>query len=199
MYRRFEPFDAGGFTIVPAGRPVEGRGRPIILGTRGAFGSGEHETTAACLDIISSLPPFSGMIAIDVGCGTGILSLAAVMRGASRVVALDIDWAAALSCRENAELNGAGSRITPIRGTLDAIGPSRFDLVMANIYLEILMEHAEKMVSLASPGGMILLSGIPLQDKFDIVSRYHRLGVRDIDSRIGEDFATYLFQRGHED
>lgn len=196
MFRRFEPFDAGCFTIVPAGRSVEGMTHPIVLGTKGAFGSGEHETTAACLDIIASLPPLSGMSAIDVGCGTGILSLAALRRGAHRVVALDIDRGAILSCRENGELNGLERRLAPIQGTLDAIGPSSFHLVMANIYLEILLEYAERVVSLASPRGVILLSGIPLQDKFDIVSRYHRLGVREVDSRIGEEFATYLFQKG---
>ena len=66
--------------------------------------------------------------------------------------------------------------------------------MMANIYADILLPLADSIVTLTRPCGHILLSGIPLQDKFDIVNRYSSLGCRVIDSRIGEDFATYLFQ-----
>ncbi|GAB4304603.1 MAG: 50S ribosomal protein L11 methyltransferase [Desulfuromonadia bacterium] len=196
MSRRFEPFSVGKFTITPADRPVTPGNLPIVLGEKGAFGSGEHETTASCLEMVSELSPLHGLRVLDVGSGTGILSIAALRCGCDSAVALDCDAAAARVCRENGVLNGYDSTLLSIQGTLESLRltPS-FDLVMANIYLEILMDAAGSIIALTRPGGKILLSGIPLQDKFDIQRCYHRLGAREIDSRIGEEFATYLFTR----
>lgn len=195
MFRRFEPFTVGRFTILPIGRSPDGEGIPIILGKTGAFGSGDHETTASCLEFISSFPSLEGWRVIDVGSGTGILSIAALRCGCAEAVALDCDATAVRACRENGVLNGFGSSLLTLQGTLDAIRTTPYDLVMANIYLEILLGEAERIVGLTKPGGMILLSGIPLQDKFDIQRCYHRLGCEEIDSRIGEDFSTFLFVR----
>ncbi|HEY3308467.1 MAG TPA: 50S ribosomal protein L11 methyltransferase [Desulfuromonadaceae bacterium] len=114
---------------------------------------------------------------------------------AESVVALDLEWPAALSCMENARLNNVDDRVLTICSELSAIVSQPFDLVMANIYADILLLLAERLIELTCAGGHLLLSGIPLQDKFDIISRYSSLGCRVADSRIGEDFATYLMQK----
>ncbi len=193
--RIFTSFSIGKFTVVPAGDPLpEPCGLPIILGKKGAFGSGEHETTASCLELLPTIAGIQGCKVLDLGAGTGILAFAAARLGADCVTAIDLEWPAALSCRENAEFNGLREQVFSICGELSCIGPLPYDLVMANIYADILLPLADRLVELTRPGGYILLSGIPLQDKFDIVRRYSSLGCRVVDSRIGEEYATYLMQ-----
>ena len=106
MYGRiFRPFAIGPFTIIPEGEsPATTDGLPLILGRKGAFGSGEHETTAACLEEMARLPSVAGSTVLDLGSGTGILAIAAGRLGASRIVALDNDPKAAVSCAENVRL-----------------------------------------------------------------------------------------------
>ena len=193
--RKFSSFTIGGFTIIPAGEPPpRSGGIPLFMGRQGAFGSGEHETTASCLEILAAISGVSGCRALDLGSGTGILALAAARLGAAKVAAVDLEWPAAVSCAENVRLNGLEDRIVSICGDLGCIGSRPFDLVMANIYIDILLPLADELVALTRPGGHLLLSGIPLQDKFDIVVRYTSLGCRVVDSRIGDDFATYLMK-----
>jgi ribosomal protein L11 methyltransferase len=193
--RKFTSFNIGRFTIIPAGESMPGCGGfPLFMGGKGAFGSGEHETTSACLEILAAIPGISGCRALDLGSGTGILALAAARLGAAAVAAVDLEWPAAVSCAENVRLNGLEDRIFSICGDLGCIGKRPFDLIMANIYIDILLPLADELVMLSRSGGHLLLSGIPLQDKFDIVVRYYSLGCRVVDSRIGDDFATYLMQ-----
>lgn len=193
--RIFTSFSVGSFTIVPAGDPLPfPSGTPIYLGRKGAFGSGEHETTAACLELLPTITGISGSHALDLGSGTGILAIAAARLGAASVTALDLEWPAAVSCAENAHLNGLENHVHSICGELSCIGNHPYDLVMANIYADILLCLADRLVALTRSGGLILLSGIPLQDKFDVVHRYTSLGCSVADSRIGEEFATYLMR-----
>jgi ribosomal protein L11 methyltransferase len=194
-YRRFVPFPIGPFMLVPEGSESPGGTLPIILGKKGAFGSGEHETTAACLEMLPAIPGLAGARALDLGSGTGILAIGAVRLGATGVIALDIDWRAAISCADNVALNGLSGQIHSVCGGLSCLGEAPFDLVLANIYAEILLGLAEELVQRTRPTGHLLLSGIPLDEKYDIVRRYTALGCRQVDSRIGEEYATYLFRR----
>jgi len=194
--RIFTPFQLGGFTIIPEGEPIPAQcGIPLFLCRKGAFGSGEHETTAACLGQLEKIAPLTGCRVLDLGSGTGILAIAALLLGAGSAVAVDIEWPAALSCSMNAALNGLDTRVLSVCGELAALSSSGFDLVIANIYADILLPLAEQLVKLTLPGGLILLSGIPLQDKFDVWQRYTRLGCCEIDAVIGEEFVTYLLQK----
>jgi len=197
MYGRiFRPFTVGGFIVVPAGEPLPpGEGIPLILGKKGAFGSGEHETTVSCLEELERLPGISGMRCLDLGSGTGILAIAAARLGAASVVAIDIDPAAAASCTDNARLNGMTDRVFPLCGELACLGDGHFDLVMANIYADIHLALAGEMVATTRPGGYLLLSGIPTQDNFDVLCLFERKGCRLLESRYLEEFVTFLFQR----
>lgn len=194
--RIFTAFSIGLFTIIPAGDPYPNPcGLPIVLGKKGAFGSGEHETTASCLELMPAIPGINGSCALDLGSGTGILALAAARLGAATVVAVDLEEAAAVSCQENVAFNGLEDRVTTVCGELASVGIQQFDLILANIYADILLPLADQLVGMTRSGGHLLLSGVPLQDKFDIVQRYTRLGCSVVDSRIGEEFATYLFKK----
>ena len=191
--RIFTPFQLGRFTIIPEGEPLpEKCGIPLYLSKKGAFGSGEHETTAACLRQLENITALQGCRALDLGSGTGILAIASLLLGAATAVAMDIEWLAALACSADAGLNGVQDRIQTVCGELGSLSDSGYDLVMANIYADILLPLADRIVELTLPGGLILLSGIPLQDKYDIWRRYTQLGCREMDSVIGEEFVTYL-------
>jgi ribosomal protein L11 methyltransferase len=198
MYGRiFSPFVVGGFIILPEGEPVpEGKGIPLIMGRKGAFGSGEHETTASCLEELERLPGIRGARVLDLGSGTGILAVAAVRLGAASVVAIDIDPPAAASCAANVRLNGMEGVIHTVCGELASVGRGEFDLLMANIYADIHLALAGEMVGLTRHGGTLILSGIPLQDKFDVQRRFERLGCTLVDLRILEDYTTFVMRRG---
>jgi len=194
--RIFKTFNIGPFTIIPEGDPLPSCcGTPIILGRKGAFGSGEHETTAACLEFMASMGTLTGMNALDLGSGTGILAIAAARLGAASIVAIDIEWDAAVSGVENIRLNHAENRIFTVCGELSSLSEAKFDLVLANIYAEIHLLLAGDMVAMTKPGGTLILSGIPLQDKFDVQRRFLNEGCEVLDSRIGEEFVTYLMRK----
>ena len=127
-----------------------------------AFGSGEHETTASCLEELERLPGLKGMRCLDLGSGTGILAIAAARLGAQTVVAVDIDPAAGISCAGNVRLNGQEERVFPVCGELACIGEGTFDLLLANIYADIHLALAVGMVARTRSGGFLLLSGIPV-------------------------------------
>ena len=197
MYGRiFRPFSVGGFIIIPEGEPVPaGDMIPLVMGKKGAFGSGEHETTASCLEELERLPGIAGMQCLDLGSGTGILAIAAARLGARSVLAIDIAPDAGISCAANVRLNGLQDRIFPVCGELSCIGSESFDLIMANIYAEIHLALAGEMVALTRRGGYLLLSGIPVQDNFDIRRTFVREGCELLDSRFMEEFVTLLFRK----
>ncbi len=197
MYGRiFKPFTVGGFVIIPEGElPPSGSGIPLVMGKKGAFGSGEHETTASCLEELERLPGIAGMRCLDLGSGTGILAIAAVKLGAGKVVAIDIAPAAAASCAANVRLNGMEEQVVPVCGELGCLREGDFDLIMANIYADIHLALAGEMVARTRPGGFLLLSGIPVQDNFDVQLRFRREGCELIDSRFMEEYVTFLFRK----
>jgi ribosomal protein L11 methyltransferase len=196
MYGRiFKPFTIGGFVIVPEDEPLPpGDAIPLVMGKKGAFGSGEHETTASCLEELERLQDIVGMRCLDLGSGTGILAIAAARLGAC-VVAVDISPAAAASCAANVGLNGVAARVFPVCGELACLRRGDYDLLMANIYAEIHLALASEMVAMTRPGGYLLLSGIPTQDNFDVQLRFRREGCILLDSHFMEEFVTFLFRR----
>jgi ribosomal protein L11 methyltransferase len=133
-----------------------------------AFGTGQHPTTAMCLRALEELVR-PGMSVLDLGCGSGILAIAAAKLGASRVLALDIDPNAVRAARENAAANGAAAAIEVREGTLDVETPrrrvsrgrvgERFDLVVANISGLTLERLARTLASSLNPGGILVASG----------------------------------------
>ncbi len=193
--RIFKPFTVDGFVIVPEGEPSPDESRiPLVMGKRGAFGSGEHETTRSCLEELERLPDITGMRGLDLGSGTGILAIAAVKLGARSVVAVDIDPRAAVSCAENVRLNGVEDRVFSLCGELACLRES-FDLIMANIYADILFALADDLVAMTRPGGIVLLSGIPKYENFQMQLRFQRLGCILVESRFMEDYVTFVMRK----
>ena len=168
--------------------------RVDIVIKRGAFGSGEHETTVSCLEELEEMD-LEGKRLLDVGCGTGILSVAALKLGAAEVVAVDIDRAAVETTLENAKLNGLSHRIKVVLGTVsqlkgDLKGP--FHGIMANIYPEVLRDIASFVAGACLPGGFLLASGVPWEDNSEIVELYKGLGFSLLKNRWLEHYTTFV-------
>jgi len=148
-----------------------------------AFGTGTHATTALCLEWLDAAE-LEGRALIDYGCGSGVLAIAAALRGAGRVVAIDHDPQALEATRDNAERNGVGDRI----GTFcpESAAPARADIVLANILAGTLVELAERITGLVAPGGALVLSGI-LAGQADEVERAYASVLQPVgqDSRDG--------------
>ena len=131
----------------------------ITLDPGMAFGTGLHPTTRGCLQMLQEVSPMPGDV-LDVGCGSGILALAALRLGAERAVAVDTDPLAVAAAGENAERNGLADRVTVIEGTLPASAERRHELVLANLVAAVLIELAPRLVAHLAPGGVLLASGI---------------------------------------
>jgi len=196
MGREFTPFEIGGrFRISPPGTPACG-GDPIeLVMAPGAFGSGEHETTASCLEILTTLPDLEGARLLDLGSGTGILAMAALKLGARSALCVDIDPLAVRTCRLNCENNGIAGRVEHVCGSLEQVPADRFDLILANLHGDILLRVAEGLVARAGPGATLLLSGILYEDDFEVRRCYEQLGCAVVRHRMLEEFTTLLLGR----
>lgn len=136
----------------PAGEPE------VVIMPRMAFGTGHHATTwlvsRALLDL-----DVAGRSGLDMGSGTGILSIVAVLCGATHVDAVDIDDWADVNCRENIAANGVADRITPLLGDVRRIAGRRYDFIVANINRNILLSDLPAYAAALSAGGDLLMSG----------------------------------------
>jgi ribosomal protein L11 methyltransferase len=197
MSREMTPFEIGErFRVSSPGTPVPRDARIDLVMAPGAFGSGEHETTASCLELLSTLPGLTGARVFDLGSGTGILAIAALKLGAGSALCVDIDPAAVRTCRLNCELNGVSGQVEHARCTIDQVAEDRFELILANLYGDILLRTAEVLVAKAGPGGALLLSGILHEDNFEVRRRYRGLGCTVSRNRMLEEFTTVLLRRG---
>lgn len=159
---------AGDLWICPSWlEPPEPHAVNLMLDPGMAFGTGEHPTTAQCLEWLVENPP-RGKSVIDYGCGSGILAIAAIRFGATHAFAVDIDPQALEVARENAERNAVVSGID--FALPDKFSASPAPLVIANILAKPLIELAPAIAALVAPGGTLLLSGM-LDDQADEVAR----------------------------
>jgi ribosomal protein L11 methyltransferase len=195
--REFTPFEVGErFRIVPCGTAPRGDGRIDLVMAAGAFGSGEHETTASCLRLLETLPEVSGAEVLDLGSGTGILALAALKLGARSALCVDTDPAAVRTAQLNCELNGVSSQVEHFCGTVDQLAADSFDLILANLWGDVLLAAADVLASKSRPTAPLLLSGILHEDNFDVCRRYEKLGCMVASNRMLEEFTTVLLRRG---
>ncbi len=171
--------------------PLKG-GRKMRI-RQGAFGSGEHETTLACLKHLQNME-LKGKKVLDVGCGTGILGIAASLLGAEMCIGFDPSLAACETAVFCNELNGVTNNHI-ICGYNDAVS-GRFDVVAANIYQDILITLCPYIADILTVQGLALLSGIPLEYNYEVKVCYERQGFKVLDLNIHDEYSTILLQKG---
>lgn len=146
----------------------------VIVSPQMSFGSGHHHTTRLMCRNILSLPKLGK--ALDVGCGTGVLSIVALRSVAESVDAVDIDPWSTTSAEEAVRLNGLEGRMSVILGTVEAIDGRCYDLVMANINRNIILSDLGRYAAALRSGGYLIISGFLTQDIECIVEATQNFG-----------------------
>ena len=170
-----------------------------------AFGTGTHPTTQLCLELLESTTPGPDgqpvQDVIDVGCGSGILSIGAVKLGVSHALAIDIDNAAIRSTRENAESNHVLHQVETGLGSVQEVLEGHFSirqapLVLANILAPVIIRlFAAGLATLVTPGGKIVLSGILDTQAPGVIEAAGQHGLRFVEQRQVADWVAIVLSR----
>ena len=200
-YRRHFKIEEIGkrLVTVPAWEKVpEGDRIPIVLDPGMAFGTGKHETTRACLEYIDELAPVDSFL--DMGCGSGILSIAAAKLGCRVVKGFDVDQEAVDASIENAGKNGVSVEYVKF-----ALGRKQsndstirqpnnsFDLVAANILGPLLIRFADEIVPYV--GKNLIISGILTELYPEVLSAYEARGLKEVSRKTLGEWTTGLLTR----
>jgi ribosomal protein L11 methylase PrmA len=161
-------------------RPVHVRGRDLRLIDANAFGTGLHPTTALCLEAIDEIVTTTAPTAmLDVGTGSGVLALAALVLGVPHAHGIDIDDGALRVAGENARLNALDERLQLTHGGPDVVAGT-WPFIVANVLAAPLIEMAPVLVRRVGHHGQLVLSGIPTSVERDVAAAYRRLGMRHV-------------------
>ena len=159
-----------------------------------AFGTGYHHTTYMMMQRMLGLG-LRGSYVVDMGCGTAILGILAAKMGARKVFAVDIDAVAARSAWGNARWNKVGTRIETACGDASLLQMSTYDVILANIHRNIILEDLPTYVRSLKRGGHLLVSGFYDADVAAIVSAASALGLTQTGSSSREDWACLEFAK----
>lgn len=157
-----------------------------------AFGTGTHETTRMCALLLEKYIK-AGDEVIDVGCGTGILSIIAAKLGARHVDAVDIDEVAVRVTKENCMLNGVSESVAAVKGILSDVEKKSYDVMVANIIANVIIDISPLVPSYLKKGGLLITSGIIRERKQEVLEAYQKLGyVCETEEEMGEWVAMVL-------
>ena len=173
--------------------PPPGRLR-LRVPARTAFGTGSHASTRLALRLLEVLP-LAGASLLDVGAGSGVLSLAALAFGARSALGLDVDPAAALLAGQHARLNGLPAGFWA--GPLAALAPAaRFAVVVVNALPHEVLPEAAAIASAVAEGGSLVVSGVPLGEEDAVVRAWAALGLGPASRLVEEEWVGLLLRRG---
>ena len=196
--KHFRPIHLGRIVVVPEWidyAPAPGE-EVVLLDSNMAFGTGEHETTSMCVELMQAyITPES--VCIDVGCGSGILGISALKLGAKKAYLTDIDYVAVSSAKHNCELNGVEDRAVVAHSDLLQDAEIVGDVMFANITGEILVRLAPSIPKNLKGDGVLILSGI-IESRLAMVREaYAAVGMQVVrETRKGEWFALVLRRKG---
>tara|TARA_Y100000590_G_scaffold466503_1_gene642111 strand:- start:786 stop:1685 length:900 start_codon:yes stop_codon:yes gene_type:complete len=160
-----------------------------------AFGTGHHPTTFMCVELLEELTHLSSTV-LDVGCGSGILSIVASKLGAARAVGLEIDSNAVKTAEMNVDRNCVSDSVKIFNETLPnrSIQANEYEIVVANISSKVVLELSEDLVSSTATGGRIIVSGFLSKSVDDIRARLESFGSLCIDTRFREEWASMVLR-----
>jgi ribosomal protein L11 methyltransferase len=170
---------------------------PVSIGIHAtnAFGTGTHETTRMMVETLLELP-LNGKRVLDCGCGTGILGIAALKCGAKHVVSYDIDEWSAENTKYNAELNGVGPQMDILHGDVHILTHVEgiFDVIVANINRNILLDDMEHFHNVLAKGGTLAISGFYEDDAPMLLEKAQALGLNEVARKTDNNWCTLILQ-----
>ena len=156
----YKPLEIGeSLAIVPEWEEYKSDRRIIKINPGMAFGTGTHESTYMCLELLEKYVSGGDEI-FDIGCGSGILAIAALKLGAKRALAIDIDDKCIDASHENTKLNDVEDKMEIKKGNLLDVVKGRADLIVSNIIAEIIVDEIKNLKNHMDPGGIFITSGI---------------------------------------
>lgn len=197
--KHFRPIHLKRIVVVPEWIAYEKReGEEIVLlDSNMAFGTGEHETTSMCVELMQKYLK-AGDTCIDVGCGSGILGISAVKLGAGYCYLSDLDPVAVESARHNALKNGVADKITVEGANLLEGTQVQADLVLANITAEVLILLAPSVVHHIKGGGTLILSGI-IKERLQAVKEvYEKTGFTVLEQEERGSWLALVLRKGEQ-
>ncbi len=155
-------------------QPEEGR-IIIIIDPKMSFGTGEHQTTKMVLRFLEKYVKKDDIV-LDIGTGTGILAIASVLLGAKKAIGIDNDEWCFLNGKENIKLNKVEDKVEIRLSEISQTPEIDFDLIVANINKNVLLDIAEEIKNKIKKTGILILSGLLIDDEEEIISKYNSLG-----------------------
>jgi len=166
----------------------------IIIDPKMSFGTGEHQTTRLSLLLLQKYTK-PGMRIFDIGTGTGVLAIAALKFGAAYSLGIDIDEWSLLNFAENAKLNEVDDKTEISLCEVKDVADKDFDLIAANIQKNVLLEICNDIYSHLKENGILILSGLLIEDEVDITARYTREGFRFIEKMQMDEWIALVMQK----
>lgn len=186
-----KPVSLGNFYVRPTWEEPKNGSIDLLIDPALAFGSGHHESTAACILNLQNLPEISGKTALDVGCGSGILSIAMAKLGCI-VDACDTDELAIEATKTNSALNGVTLNKTWV-GSISNLNQT-YDIVVANIIADVILMLSRELLASLNPNGYLLLAGVLEKYSNRILSAFSSLEL--ISKKQDNDWVSFIFKRG---
>lgn len=163
----------------------------IVIEPNMAFGTGNHETTSMMVETILETEMTNKNV-LDMGCGTGILGILASMKGAGNVTAIDIDEWSFNGTNENAALNNI-QNITVKQGDAGLLASEKYDIILANIHKNVLINDMPVYNEVLKPGGLLVMSGFYTEDMQDIKTLAEKIGLKDNGFKTKNNWVAYQF------
>lgn len=200
--KHFKPIEIGSALLIKASwhkRKPKKNQAVVILDPGLSFGTGQHATTSFCLRrIVASRAPRLKQSFLDVGTGSGILSIAAVKLGYSPVKAFDFDPESVRVARENAKQNGVEKSLRPAQQDLTKLplqSKEKFDVVCANLIYDLLIAEAVRITNRLKPSGDLILAGILITQFEKVQSAYEKLGFNLVATKREKEWQSGHFKR----
>ena len=193
--QNFRPIDVGNtITIIPSWLPLETHRIPVIIDPGMVFGTGHHETTRTCLNLIEQLARNAVKKSfLDIGTGTGILAIGAAKLGFERAMAVDIDPLAVDAAARNIAANGL-KNIEVWEGAISSVSGT-FDAIVANLLSEMLIAIAPELSSRLNHGGTAILSGLLVEQEDEVIKAISSAGLTCRETIIDGKWVSLVLSR----
>lgn len=179
----YHPMDVGQrLAIVPSWQDYDTDRVKLILDPGLAFGTGGHETTNLCLEVLDERVK-GGERVLDIGTGSGILAIAALKLGAAVAEGVDIDPVAVRTAGENAALNGVADKLTVLVGDLSDKASGKYDIITANIVANAIMSLAPAVPGLMADDAVFIASGIIDSRKDEVIAALEAAGLAVLEAK----------------